>query len=36
VIARGAILHRGNVPTRVCYEERYTLAYKFNPLGPAA
>lgn len=33
VIARGAILHRGNVPTRVCYEERYTLAYKLNSLG---
>ena len=36
VIARGAILHRGNVPTRVCYEERFTLAYKLNSLGPAA
>ena len=35
VLARGAILHRGNVPTRVCYEERYTLAYKLNSLGPA-
>ena len=34
LIARGAILHRGNVPTRVCYEERYTLAYKLNSLGP--
>jgi len=33
VIARGAILHRGNVPTRICYEERYTLAYKLNSLG---
>lgn len=33
VIARGAVLHRGGVPTRVCYEERYTLAYKFNSLG---
>ena len=30
VIARGAILHRGNVPTRICYQERYTLAYKLN------
>jgi SM-20-related protein len=36
VIARGAILHRGNVPTRVCYEERYTLAYKLNSLGASA
>ncbi|HVW75961.1 MAG TPA: 2OG-Fe(II) oxygenase [Rhizomicrobium sp.] len=33
LIARGAILHRGNVPTRVCYEERYTLAYKLNSRG---
>ena len=36
LIARGAILHRGNVPTRVCYEERYTLAYKLNSLGANA
>jgi SM-20-related protein len=35
VIARGAILHRGNVPTRICYQERYTLAYKLNSLGAA-
>jgi SM-20-related protein len=28
VVARGAILHRGTVPTRACYEERYTIAYK--------
>ena len=33
VIARGAVLHRGTVPTRTCYEERYTLAYKLNSLG---
>jgi len=33
VIARGAMLHRGTVPTRTCYEERYTLAYKLNSLG---
>jgi SM-20-related protein len=33
VIARGAILHRGNVPTRACYEERYTLAYKLKSPG---
>jgi SM-20-related protein len=33
VIARGAVLHRGNVPTRICYEERYTLAYKLNSSG---
>ena len=32
VIARGALLHRGNVPTRSCHEERYTLAYKLNAL----
>lgn len=30
VVARGAILHRGCVPTRCCHEERYTLAYKLN------
>jgi SM-20-related protein len=35
VIARGAVLHRGNVPSRQCYEERYTLAYKLNSLGVA-
>ena len=28
VVARGAILHRGTVPTRACHEERYTIAYK--------
>jgi Rps23 Pro-64 3,4-dihydroxylase Tpa1-like proline 4-hydroxylase len=28
VVARGAILHRGNVPTRACYEARLTIAYK--------
>jgi SM-20-related protein len=33
VIARGAILHRGGVPARVCHEERYTLAYKLNHAG---
>ena len=33
VIARGAILHRGAVPTRICYEERFTLAYKLNSAG---
>ena len=33
VIARGAVLHRGNVPARNCSEERYTLAYKLNSLG---
>jgi SM-20-related protein len=36
VIARGAVLHRGNVPSRLCYEERYTLAYKLNSLGVSA
>ena len=30
VVARGAVLHRGCVPTRSCHEERYTLAYKLN------
>ncbi|MFO1248072.1 MAG: 2OG-Fe(II) oxygenase [Alphaproteobacteria bacterium] len=28
VVARGAILHRGTVPTRSCHTERYTIAYK--------
>lgn len=36
VVARGAILHRGNVPSRACYEERYTLAYKLNSVGTPA
>lgn len=36
VIARGAVLHRGTVPTRICYEERYTLAYKMNSSGAAS
>ena len=35
VVARGAILHRGLVPIRSCYEERYTLAYKLNSVGPS-
>jgi SM-20-related protein len=35
VIARGAILHRGGVPTRVCHEERFTLAYKLTYVGPS-
>jgi hypothetical protein len=35
VIARGALLHRGTVPTRSCHEERYTLAYKLNSAGPS-
>jgi len=35
VVARGALLHRGNVPSRSCYEERYTLAYKLNSVGPS-
>ncbi|HYJ35505.1 MAG TPA: 2OG-Fe(II) oxygenase [Rhizomicrobium sp.] len=36
VIARGALLHRGNVPNRNCYEERYTLAYKLNSVDPSS
>lgn len=28
VASRGTILHRGSVPTRTCYEQRLTLAYK--------
>lgn len=30
VIARGAILHRGGVPTRICHEERRTIALKMG------
>ncbi len=35
VISRGAILHRGTVPTRACHEERYTIAYKLLSGDPA-
>ncbi len=42
VISRGAILHRGTVPTRTCFQERFTIAYKLlsgdpadDPPGPA-
>ena len=35
VAARGAILHRGTVPTRACHEERYTIAYKLLSGDPA-
>ena len=34
VVGRGAILHRANVPTRSCYEERLTVAYKLTSDGP--
>ena len=27
---RGAILHRGGMPTRVCYDQRLTIAYKLT------
>lgn len=33
VVSRGAILHRANVPTRSCYEERLTIAYKMTSSG---
>jgi SM-20-related protein len=35
VISRGAILHRGTVPTRACHEERHTIAYKLLSGDPA-
>lgn len=35
VVGRGAILHRANVPTRSCYEERLTIAYKLSSDGGA-
>jgi hypothetical protein len=28
VVSRGAILHRGGVPSRICFEERFTIACK--------
>ena len=30
LVSRGAILHRGGVPTRICNEERRTIAYKLS------
>ena len=36
VIARGAILHRGTVPTRDCQEARLTIAYKLRLRGDLA
>lgn len=35
VISRGAILHRGTVPTRASFEERLTIAYKLLSGDPA-
>jgi len=35
VVARGAILHRGTVPTSSCREKRYTIAYKLLSGDPA-
>jgi len=34
VISRGAILHRGSVPTHDCHEARLTIAYKLRSDGP--
>jgi SM-20-related protein len=28
LVSRGAIVHRGGVPSRICHEERFTIAYK--------
>jgi SM-20-related protein len=36
VVSRAAILHRGTVPTRVCYEERLTIAYKLGSGAPSS
>lgn len=33
VVSRGAILHRGGVPSRACHEERLTIACKLRALG---
>jgi len=35
VVSRGAILHRGTVPTSTCQEKRYTIAYKLLSGDPA-
>ena len=32
VVSRGAILHRGGVPSQVCHEERLTIACKLRAL----
>lgn len=32
VVSRGAILHRGGVPSRACHEERYSIACKLRAL----
>jgi hypothetical protein len=34
VVSRGAILHRGTVPTHDCYEARLTIAYKLGSGAP--
>ncbi|HEX4027608.1 MAG TPA: 2OG-Fe(II) oxygenase [Rhizomicrobium sp.] len=34
VVSRGAILHRGTVPTQDCYEARLTIAYKLDSGAP--
>jgi hypothetical protein len=36
VVGRGAILHRGTVPTRQCFQERLTIAYKLLSIDPAS
>jgi SM-20-related protein len=28
LVSRGAIVHRGGVPSRICHQERFTIAYK--------
>lgn len=32
IASRGAILHKGGVPARVCYEQRFSIAYKLKSL----
>jgi len=32
LVSRGAILHRGGVPSRACFEERLTIAYKLTAI----
>lgn len=32
VVSRGGILHKGGVPSRVCFQERYSIAYKLRAL----
>ena len=32
IASRGAILHKGGVPARICYDQRLTIAYKMTAI----